>query len=111
MQTVQYCQLGVDRCVVRTVGIWGPGLLCVCHFMPNERPGVFDTKLPTPLSDGFVADGDAPLRQKIFHISKAQAKSVVKPNGMADNFMGKSISAIAEHVGFHLLSLLGSSQL
>jgi NAD(P)-dependent dehydrogenase (short-subunit alcohol dehydrogenase family) len=36
---------------------------------------------------------------------------VVKPNGMADNFMGKSISAITEHVGFHLLSLLGSPQL
>jgi hypothetical protein len=30
---------------------------------------------------------------------------------MADNFMGKSISAITGHVGFHLLSLLGSPQL
>ena len=42
-----------------------------------ERPGVPDTKLPTPLSDGFVADDDAPLCQKIFHISEAQGKSVV----------------------------------
>jgi hypothetical protein len=50
-----------------------------------ERPGVFDTKLPTPLSDGLVADGDTPLRQKIFHISEAQAKSVVEPNSMADD--------------------------
>jgi hypothetical protein len=32
-----YCQLDVDRCVVRTVGGWGLGLLCVCHFMPNEE--------------------------------------------------------------------------
>src|SRR4030095_7297075 len=76
-----------------------------------ERPGVFDTKLPTPLSDGFVADCDTPLCQKIFHISEAQAKSVVKPNGMTDNFMGKSISAITGQVGFHRLSLLGSPQL
>jgi hypothetical protein len=30
---------------------------------------------------------------------------------MADNFMGESISAITEYVGFHLLSLLGSPQL
>jgi hypothetical protein len=36
-----------------------------------ERPGVFDTKLPTPLSDGFAADCDAPLCKKIFHISEA----------------------------------------
>jgi hypothetical protein len=26
-----------------------------------EHPGVFDTELPTPLSDGFVADCDASL--------------------------------------------------
>jgi hypothetical protein len=36
-----------------------------------EPPGVFDTQLPTPLSDGFVADGDAALRQKIFYLSEA----------------------------------------
>jgi hypothetical protein len=76
-----------------------------------QRPGVFDTKLPTPLSNGFLADGDASLCQKIFHISEAQAKSVVKPNGMADNFIGKSISSITGQVGFHPLSLLGSPQL
>jgi hypothetical protein len=76
-----------------------------------ERPGVFDTKLPTPLSDGFVADGDAPLCQKIFHISEAQAESVVEPNGMADNFMRESIAPVTKQVGFHLLSLLGSPQL
>jgi hypothetical protein len=50
-------------------------------------------------TDGLVADGDTPLCQKIFHISEAQAKSVIKPNGMTDNFMGKSISAITGHVG------------
>jgi hypothetical protein len=64
-----------------------------------ERP-VLDTKLPTPLSDGFKADCEAALRQKIFHIPKAQAKSVVKANSMADNFMGKSISAVTGHTGF-----------
>lgn len=26
-----------------------------------ERPGLFDTELPTPLADGFVADCDPPL--------------------------------------------------
>ena len=74
-------------------------------------PSVFDTKLPTPLSDGFVADGDAPLCQKIFHISEAQAESVVEPNGMADNFMRESIAPVTKQVGFHPLSLLGSPQL
>jgi hypothetical protein len=47
--------------------------------------------------NGFVTDHDAPLCQKIFHISEAQAKSVVKPNGMADNFMGKSILGMGDH--------------
>jgi hypothetical protein len=76
-----------------------------------ERPGVFDTKFPTPLSDGFVADGDASLCQKIFHISEAQAESVVEPNSMADNNRWKSVAAITGQVGFHPLSLLGSREL
>jgi hypothetical protein len=43
----------------------------------------------------FVADGDAPLCQKIFHISKAQAECVVEPNSMANDIRWKSISVIS----------------
>jgi hypothetical protein len=66
-----------------------------------ESPGVFNTKLPTPLSDGFVADDDPTLCQEVFHISEAQAESVVEPNSMADDIRRKSVSAIAGSVGFH----------
>jgi hypothetical protein len=66
-----------------------------------QSPGVFNTKLPTPLSDGFIADCDASLCQKIFHISEAQAESVVEQNSMADDIRRKSVSAIAGRVGFH----------
>jgi hypothetical protein len=51
------------------------------------------------------------LGQKVFHISEAQAESVVEPNRMADNIRWKSVAAITGQVGFHLLSLLGSPQL
>jgi hypothetical protein len=76
-----------------------------------ERLRVLDTKLPTPLSNGLVAESDPALRQKIFHISEAQAESVVKPNSMTHNFMGESISAVTGQIGFHRLSLFGSRQL
>src|SRR5262249_50063811 len=70
-----------------------------------------NTKLPTLLSDGFVADDDPTLCHEVFHISEAQAKSVVEPNSMADDIRRKSVSAIAGCVGFHPLSLLGSREL
>jgi hypothetical protein len=70
-----------------------------------EIPGVFNTELPTPLADGFVADDDPTLGQKIFYISEAQAEAVVEPDGMTDNFRGESVSAIAGLVGCHRPSL------
>jgi hypothetical protein len=52
-----------------------------------ESPSVFGTDLPTPLADGFVADHDPTLGQKIFNISETQAE-VVEPNGLTDDFRG-----------------------
>jgi hypothetical protein len=76
-----------------------------------EGPGVFGTKLPTPLADGLVADDDPTLCQEVFHISEAQAESVVEPDSMVDDIRRKSVSAIAWGAGFHPPSLRGSSQL
>jgi len=45
-----------------------------------EFPSVFDTKLPTPLTDRLVGYGNPTLCQEVFHISEAQAESVVEPN-------------------------------
>src|SRR5262249_9500525 len=61
-----------------------------------ERPSVFDTKRFC-LSFRDVED--------------LLAQTVVEPNSMADNIRWKSISVVTAQVGFHLLSLLGSSQL
>ena len=72
-----------------------------------EFPSVFGTELPTPLADGFVADDNPTLGQKIFNISEAQAEAVVEPNGMTDNIRWKSVAVITERVGFHLPSLPG----
>jgi hypothetical protein len=70
-----------------------------------ERPGIFGTELLTPLPDGFVADDDPTLGQKILNISEAQAEAVVEPDGLTDNFRGEPVSAIAGLVGCHRPSL------
>ncbi len=76
-----------------------------------EFPSVFNTKLPTPLSDRLVGYGNPMLCQEVFHISEAQAEAVVEPDSMADEIKRKLVSAIVGRVDFHSPSLLGSSQL
>ena len=60
-----------------------------------ERPGVRRTECPTPLPNGLVGHGDAPLCQEIFGVSETQTKAVVKPDGVADDQRGKAVSVVA----------------
>src|SRR5262249_30681909 len=41
-------------------------------------------ELPTPLMDGLVRDGDAPLRHQLLDVAQAQTEAVVQPDAMAD---------------------------
>jgi hypothetical protein len=55
-----------------------------------ESPGVFNTKLPTPLSDRLVGYSNPPLCQEVFHISEAQAEAVVEPDSVADDIKAET---------------------
>jgi len=66
-----------------------------------EYAGVFGTELSAPLSNGLVGDYDPSLCQQILNISQAQAKSIIEPNGMADDIRRKSMSVIAGSIGCH----------
>ncbi len=74
-----------------------------------QSPSVFRPELDTPKSDRFIGNGDAALSQEILDIAKAQAKSVVQPDRVADDFGRKSISAVARRVPFHPPSLSDAS--
>ena len=46
-------------------------------------------------------DGGSTLREQILDISKAYAESMVEPDGVADDFGRKSISAVARRLALH----------
>jgi hypothetical protein len=50
---------------------------------------------------GNIGDYDPSLCQKILNISEAQAKSIIEPNGMADDIRRKSMSVIVGSIGDH----------
>ena len=76
-----------------------------------QSPSVFRPELDTPKSDRFIGNADAALSQKILDIEKAQEKSVVQPDRVADDFGRKSISAVARRVPFHPPSLSDASSI
>ena len=51
-------------------------------------------KLQTPLADRLIADGYAAFGQQFFDLPKAQAKAVVQPHGVTDDFRGKAMVLI-----------------
>jgi len=81
--------LNRDKDFVDMPGIPQPPLLflelaCVC------RP-----KLLTPLPNRFICDGDPTFGEEFFDFTKAEAEPMVEPDGMADNFRGKTVTLVA----------------
>ena len=76
-----------------------------------ERPRVDGTKPPTPLSDGFVGDGDAALGEQILHIAEAEAEAVIQPDGVTDDFGRESIAVVVGRLASHPSTLPATSQL
>jgi hypothetical protein len=72
---------------------------------PLQFPGVVTTKLLTPMSNRFVGNNDASLCQQIFDVTETQAETMIKPDGMADDFRGEPMAVIARTTGFHPVSL------
>jgi len=54
-----------------------------------------------PLTNGFICGGDAAFGEKFFHLTKTEAETMVQPDGVADNFSGKTVTLIAEPLSVH----------
>jgi hypothetical protein len=59
-----------------------------------QSPGIFGTKLDTPQTDGFIADGDTPLGKEIFDIAMAEIESIVQPDCVADDIGRESVTLV-----------------
>jgi len=66
-----------------------------------ELPRVLGSEFLAPLSDGFIRDGDPTFGQEFFHFTEAEAESIVEPDGVTDNFGGKTKTAVPGCFGFH----------
>lgn len=66
-----------------------------------ELLGVFGSELSTPLPDGLVGDGDAPLREEFFDIAEAEREPMVQPHAVTDDFTRESVAAVADLIRLH----------
>ena len=55
---------------------------------------IVGAELPTPMSNGFVGDGNAALRQEILYIAEAHAETMVDPDGVTNDLRWETMSAI-----------------
>jgi hypothetical protein len=53
------------------------------------------------LTNGFIGDGDATFGEEFFHFTEAQTKTMVQPDGVANNFRGKPVTVVAGCWLFH----------
>src|SRR4051812_4962352 len=60
----------------------------------TELLGVSRAELPTPQTDGFVADLDAALREQLFDVTMAQVEPEVQPDGVADDLRWEAMATI-----------------
>ena len=60
----------------------------------TQLVGVLLAKLATPPADGFVGDDDTADEQELFHVTMAQRKAEIQPDGMADDLTGESMTFV-----------------
>ena len=71
--------------------------ITVALVFSTEPSSEFRSEFRAPKPDGFVAYGDAPLGEQILNISVTEIKSVVEPNGIADDLGRESVSFVSVH--------------
>jgi hypothetical protein len=54
-----------------------------------------------PLPNGFIGDRDASFGEEFFHFTEAQTKTMVQPDGVTDNFRGKTVTVVTGCWLFH----------
>ncbi len=66
-----------------------------------QFPRIGWPKLLAPLTNGFIGDGDAAFGQQFFDFTETEAEPMVQPDGMANNFRGKTVTLVAGCLKFH----------
>ena len=67
-----------------------------------QLAGIARAKFLAPLSNGFLGDDDALFGEEFFHLTEAEAESMVQPDGVTNNFRGKLVTLVVGCVGFHV---------
>ena len=68
-----------------------PGVALAAPAVP-QPPCVVEPERSTPMSNRLIRYGDTPFGEEIFDIPKTQAETMVEPDGVTDDFRGKSVS-------------------
>ena len=68
---------------------------------PFQFPNVIWSELLTPASNRFIRDSDASFSQQIFHITEAQTEAMIEPDGVADDFLRETMSAVTGSGALH----------
>jgi hypothetical protein len=63
-----------------------------------QSSGVYSTEYNVPQPDGFIADRDSALSEKVFDISVAQIEAIIEPDSVADDIGWKSVAFICIHL-------------
>ena len=59
-----------------------------------QTSSVLGSKLVAPQPDGFIADDNTSFSQQIFDISMTQAKAMIKPYSILNDFRWKSVMLV-----------------
>ena len=76
-------------------------------FSSFQTPCIVEPELRAPPADCLVGHGDSSFGEQIFDISEADTESVVKPDGMTDDFGWIAVAVITGSGAFHPVSVAG----
>lgn len=61
-----------------------------------QAAGILAAKLPAPLPDRLVRDSNSTFGEQVLHVSQAQGKAVVQPDGATDDLGREPMAAVTD---------------
>jgi hypothetical protein len=71
--------------------------IAVASVLAFQSSSIDSSEFDASESDRLSSDGDASFGQQIFYISVAETKSIVQPDGIADDIGRESVTLISIH--------------
>ena len=59
-----------------------------------DRASQGGTELAAPVTNGLIADRDAPLRQQVLYVTIAECETVIELDGMSDDLRRKAVALV-----------------